>query len=98
MQIVADLLTQLKIDKLRWVGTSMGGLLGIALAGSTMKGRITHLVVNDIGPIVEPDAIKRITTYAGNPPVFDTLEELEEWFRTIYAPFGIKTDGGWRTL
>ncbi|HEX7929117.1 MAG TPA: alpha/beta hydrolase [bacterium] len=97
-KIALDLLAQLKIDKLRWVGTSMGGLLGISLAGGALKGRITHLVVNDIGPIVEPDAVKRIATYAGNPPVFDTLEALEQWFRTTYAPFGIKTDGGWRAL
>jgi pimeloyl-ACP methyl ester carboxylesterase len=97
-RIALDLLQQLGIDTLRWVGTSMGGLLGIALAGGALQGKITHLVVNDIGPIVEPAALQRIAAYAGNPPVFDTLAELERWFRTVYAPFGIKTDGGWRQL
>lgn len=97
-RIALDLLGQLGIGALRWVGTSMGGLLGIALAGGALKGRITHLVINDIGPIVEPAAVQRIVTYAGNPPVFDTLAELEGWFRTVYAPFGIKTEAGWRHL
>jgi len=97
-QIALDLLRQLGISKLRWVGTSMGGLLGIGLAGSVLKERITHLVLNDIGPIIEPAAVERIVAYAGNPPVFDTLAELERWFRTVYAPFGIKSDSGWRQL
>jgi pimeloyl-ACP methyl ester carboxylesterase len=97
-RIAQELLAQLGIGALRWVGTSMGGLLGIALAGGELKGRITHLVVNDIGPIVEPAAVQRILTYAGRPPVFDTLLELEQWFRTVYAPFGIKTGAGWRAL
>jgi pimeloyl-ACP methyl ester carboxylesterase len=97
-QIALELLAQLGIGELRWLGTSMGGLLGIALAGGALKGRITHLVVNDIGPIVEPAAVQRILTYAGTPPVFDTLLELEQWFRTVYAPFGLKTDADWRAL
>src|SRR5262249_12323009 len=71
-KIALDLLRQLHIDFLRWVGTSMGGLIGIGLAGGELRGRITHLLVNDIGPIVEPAAAQRIVSYAGNPPVFDT--------------------------
>jgi pimeloyl-ACP methyl ester carboxylesterase len=97
-QIAQELLGHLKIETLRWVGTSMGGQIGMALAGGRLKGRITHLVLNDIGPIVEPAAVQRILTYAGSPPVFDTLRELEQWFRTVYAPFGIQTDAGWRAL
>lgn len=97
-RIAVELLGQLGVDRLRWLGTSMGGLIGIALAGGALKGRITHLVLNDVGPIVEAGAAQRILTYAGTPPAFDTLRELEQWFRTVYAPFGIKTDAGWRAL
>ena len=97
-RIALELLQQLRIETLRWVGTSMGGLLGIGLAGGALKGRITHLVLNDIGPIVEPAAAHRIVAYAGSPPAFDTLGELERWFRTVYAPFGIPTESGWRHL
>ena len=86
------------VGKLRWVGTSMGGLLGMTLAGGTMKGRISHLVVNDIGPVLPRDAIDRIVTYAGNPPTFDTVAELEQWLRTVYAPFGKNTDAFWRRI
>jgi pimeloyl-ACP methyl ester carboxylesterase len=97
-QIAVTLLSQLQIHSLRWIGTSMGGLLGIALAAGSLRERITHLLLNDIGPVVEPAALQRIVSYVGHPPVFDTLKEMEQWFRTTYAPFGIKTDEGWRKL
>ncbi len=85
-------------DKLRWVGTSMGGLLGVTLAGGRLKGRISHLVVNDIGPWIPEEATGRIASYVGNPPAFDTMAELEDWFRTNYAPFGENPDSFWRRL
>ena len=87
-----------KIDKLRWVGTSMGGLLGMVLAGGRLKGRITHFVVNDVGPTLPQDAVDRIVTYAGNPPIFDTVMEMEKWLRAAYAPFGDNPDSFWRKM
>jgi pimeloyl-ACP methyl ester carboxylesterase len=93
-----ELLAQLQLDKVRWVGTSMGGLIGMAVAATALKERITHLVLNDVGPAIVPGAVSRILTYAGSPPAFATLPELEQYFRTIYAPFGIASDAGWRRL
>ena len=61
---------------LRWLGTSMGGLIGVTLAGGRLKGRITHLVINDIGPEVAREGVDRIASYVGNPPVFDRVSEL----------------------
>ena len=86
------------IGKLGWVGTSMGGLVGVTLAADRLKGRITHLVVNDIGPDIPKAGTGRIATYVGNPPVYDTIAEIEAWLRTNYAPFGPNTDAFWRRM
>lgn len=86
------------IASLRWVGTSMGALLGITLAGGRLRERISHLVVNDIGPVLPQAAIERIVTYIGDPPQFDTMAEMECWLRKVYAPFGANSDAFWRRM
>ena len=93
-----ELFTQLELTTARWVGTSMGGLIGMAVAATALKDRISHLILNDVGPAIAPGAVSRILTYAGSPPTFASLPELEQYFRTIYAPFGIASDAGWRKL
>lgn len=86
------------IARTAWVGTSMGGLLGVTLAAGRLKERITRLVVNDIGPAIPESATGRIADYVGNPPVFDHVSQLEHWLRTNYAPFGPNTDVFWRRM
>jgi pimeloyl-ACP methyl ester carboxylesterase len=86
------------IGAMRWIGTSMGGLIGVTLASGPLKGRISHLVVNDIGPWIPEAATGRIADYVGTPPSFDTVGELEHWLRTNYAPFGENTDAFWRRM
>jgi pimeloyl-ACP methyl ester carboxylesterase len=76
----------------------MGGLIGVTLAGGRLKGRITHLAINDIGPEVPREGTGRIASYVGNPPVYDTLSELEGWLRKNYAPFGENTPEFWRRM
>lgn len=93
-----ELFTQLELTTARWVGTSMGGLIGMVAAATALKDHISHLVLNDVGPAIAPGAVSRILTYAGSPPSFASLPELEQYFRTIYAPFGISSDAGWRKL
>ncbi len=83
---------------LDWVGTSMGGALGIRVAATTLAGRIGRLVINDIGPTFPDAPYQRIKTYIGNPPEFDTVTALEAYFRTIYQPFGAHTDAQWRHM
>ena len=97
-RIAQALVNQLGIDKMRWVGTSMGGALGIVAAATTLKGRITHLVLNDIGPALAAPAVERIKAYTGNPPQFDTVTELEQFFRTTYLPYGWQSDAQWRRM
>ncbi|MCB9993390.1 MAG: alpha/beta hydrolase [Hyphomicrobiaceae bacterium] len=86
------------IGKVRWVGTSMGGLIGVTLAGDRMRDRITHLVVNDVGPSIPVEATTRIAAYVGGPPEFDKVSELEAWLRKNYTPFGQNPESFWRRM
>ena len=97
-KLAVALLDHLGLDRVRWLGTSMGGALGLHAAAGALRGRIDKLVLNDIGPEVAPSAIERIRTYAGKPPAFDTVGELEGWFRVVYEPYGAMTDAQWRRL
>jgi pimeloyl-ACP methyl ester carboxylesterase len=81
-----------------WLGTSMGGSLGIRAASTSLAGRIERLIINDIGPTFPDAPYQRIKTYIGNPPEFPTVRALEEYFRTIYKPFGHHTDAQWRHM
>jgi len=92
------LLDQLGLAKVHWVGTSMGGAIGTLAAATTLRGRIQRLVLNDIGPSLAAPAIARIRAYAGNPQAFDTITELEQYFRQIYKPYGWLSDAQWRLL
>ena len=55
-------------------------------------------MLNDVGPQIADAAIARIRAYAGNPPAFATVGELEQYFRTVYKPYGALTDAQWRRL
>jgi pimeloyl-ACP methyl ester carboxylesterase len=80
-----------------WLGTSMGGLLGILLA-SLPRNPIRRLVVNDAGMLVPRAALERIATYVGNDARFDSLGGLEAHLRSDCAPFGALDDAQWRHL
>ena len=101
-RIAAALFDQLNIDQAHWVGTSMGGAIGMVCASGLfepgMKNRIQSLTLNDTAPQVADAAINRIRSYAGNPPAFDTVLELEAFFRTVYKPYGFLSDAQWRRL
>lgn len=91
----------LGLEEVRWIGTSMGGSLGIELAGGGLADRITHLVLNDVGPTPAEDeaadeGVERIIEYLTNPPTFKRLSELESYYRETYAPFSEMTDEEWR--
>ena len=72
-------------DTVDWVGTSMGGLLGIVMAAQP-KSPIARLVVNDVGPTIEPAAIERIRGYFGLDPTFATYQEIEQYIRASGLP------------
>jgi len=81
-------------DQVDWIGTSMGGLLGMVSAAQPGTP-ILRLVLGDVGPVVEPAALSRIRDYFGTDPSFDTYDEIEAYVRTISAPFGPLTDEQW---
>jgi pimeloyl-ACP methyl ester carboxylesterase len=92
------LLDGLHLDHCLWLGTSMGGAIGLLAAATELRGRIRRLVLNDIGPELAAPALDRIRRYVGDPPAFDTVRELEAFFRSAYAPYGELTDAQWRHL
>jgi len=97
-RVAVSLIDQLGIRELSWLGTSMGGAIGIRLAAGLLQGRIRRLVLNDIGPKLGDSAVERIRSYAGKPAQFDSVGELEAYFRTIYKPYGWLSDQQWRRL
>ena len=101
-RLAAELMDGLQIARAHWVGTSMGGAIGTVCAGGLaqprLRGRIQSLVLNDNAPRLSRPAIDRIRAYAGNPPAFDTVTELEAFFRQVYKPYGWLSDAQWRRL
>ena len=101
-RLAAELFDRLGIASAHWVGTSMGGAIGTVCAGGIvqpqMKGRIRSLLLNDNAPRLAEAAVQRIRDYAGNPPAFDTMAQLEAFFRTVYKPYGWLDDAQWRRL
>ena len=93
-----SLVNQLGLDRFHWIGTSMGGAIGTLAAAGALRGRLRRLVLNDNGPELAAAAIERIRSYAGAPASFATVTELEQYFRTIYKPFGWLSDAQWRRL
>lgn len=106
-QYVADMLALLAqlhgrapIARLDHVGTSMGGLIGIFLAAqpALSPAPVRRLVLNDVGPAVEFDAIARISGYVGQGGVYATVEEAAEMLLGISTGFGAHTPQQWRAL
>jgi pimeloyl-ACP methyl ester carboxylesterase len=89
------LLARLRGKSVDWIGTSMGGQIGMILAAQP-NTPIRRLVLNDIGPFVPKDAPRRLLSYAGNlPEPFESLAAAERYVREIYAPFGRLGDAEW---
>jgi pimeloyl-ACP methyl ester carboxylesterase len=98
VKLATALVDQLGLQQFHWVGTSMGGAIGTLAAATSLRGRIRRLVLNDNGPELAAPAIARIRSYAGQPLAFDTVSELEQYFRQVYKPYGWLSDAQWRQL
>lgn len=102
---VADmvaLLARLDVEQVDWVGTSMGGLIGLGLAAlprpDGVASPIRRLVLNDVGPAIRFEALQRIGTYLGKAPRFASVAEGAAYLRSISAGFGPHTDEEWLVL
>lgn len=99
-QYVADMVTvvaRLGCATLDWFGTSMGGLIGLVLAGLD-DTPVRRLLLNDIGPHLEEGGLARIAEYVGRAPRFATAEEGIAYLNGLTAPFGTHTAEQWRAL
>ena len=99
-QYVADMVTlvaRLNVAQVDWVGTSMGGLIGMMLA-SLPNTPVRRLVLNDVGPVIQPVALKRIGTYLGVPAHWATEEEAADALWAISQGFGPHTREEWLAL
>ena len=94
---MAALLAHLGADEVDWVGTSMGGLIGMLLAAQP-NTPIRKLVLNDIGPFISMASLQRIGAYVGADPHFADLQAAEAYFRRVHAPFGRLSDAEWRHI
>jgi pimeloyl-ACP methyl ester carboxylesterase len=99
-QYAADMVTllaRLDVESVDWLGTSMGGMIGMALAAQ-QQTPIRRLILNDVGPVIAAGALKRIGEYLATPPDFASPTEAEAYIRLIAEPFGKLTDAQWQHL
>lgn len=98
---LAVLLQQLRAQRpgvrIDWVGTSMGGLIGMGVAAQPLLAP-TRLVLNDVGPVVQWEALMRIGTYLGLDPDFDSAQAASDYLANISQGFGPHTPEQWRAL
>jgi len=94
---MSALIARLDVTDLDWIGTSMGGLIGMTLAAQAGTP-IRRLVINDVGPFVPKAALLRIADYVGLDNRFSSLAAVETHLRKVLAPFGPLTDAQWQHL
>jgi pimeloyl-ACP methyl ester carboxylesterase len=99
-QYVSDMVTliaRLNVDKVDWFGTSMGGMIGMVLGGLP-NTPIRKLLLNDIGPTIEPASLERIGEYVGKIERFATEQQAYDYLASISTGFGLHTPQEWRDL
>jgi pimeloyl-ACP methyl ester carboxylesterase len=99
---MVTLLARLDVVQIDWVGTSMGGLIGMALAAQVVRGNgrspVRRLLLNDVGPVIEPVFMQRLGQYLGQPMHWKTVDEAAEALRLISLGFGPHTREQWLAL
>jgi pimeloyl-ACP methyl ester carboxylesterase len=99
-QYVADmvsLVARMNVDRVDWVGTSMGGLIGLGLA-ALPNSPVHKLVLNDVGPTIQAVALHRIGSYLGLPAHWQTVDEAADALWAISQSFGPHTREQWLAL
>ena len=94
---MVTLLARLNVSAADWLGTSMGGLIGMLLA-SQANTPIRRLILNDVGPILSRDALQRIVNYVGVSHEFADIEAARRYARVIFAPFALQSESDWELL
>jgi len=94
---LVTLIARLDVKAVDWVGTSLGGMIGMALA-ALPDSPVKKLVLNDVGAVLGAASLHRIGAYLQQRPQLPTLEAAEAYIRVVYAPFGPHSDAEWRML
>jgi pimeloyl-ACP methyl ester carboxylesterase len=94
---MVTLIARLDVETVHWVGTSLGGLIGMTLA-ALPDSPVKKLLLNDVGPVVTAASIARIGAYVGKWPPLPTIEAAQAYVRAVSAPFGPHSDAEWRFL
>lgn len=97
MQLLAHLREKTGESAVDWLGTSMGGLIGMMIASSP-HSPITRLIMNDVGPRIPLTALQRLAEYVGKAPIFSSQKEVEDYLRIVASPFGALTDAQWQRM
>ena len=101
LSLLAHLQQAAPLQTLDWVGTSMGGLIGMALCGQPglpLPVPVRRLVLNDVGPVIEWQSLERIGQYLGQPARFDTLQQAADAMWAVSSSFGPHTPEQWLEL
>lgn len=101
LALLAQLQRNAPVSTLDWVGTSMGGLIGMAVGGTPglpLPAPLRRLVLNDVGPVIQWQALQRIGTYLGHPTRFDTLQQAADAMWAVSTSFGPHTPQQWLDL
>ncbi|OMH25702.1 alpha/beta fold hydrolase [Motiliproteus sp. MSK22-1] len=91
------LIARLNVKQVDWLGTSMGGLIGICLA-SLPGSPVRNLILNDIGPFISKESLQRIGAYVGQECRFWSHQEVEDYYRSIYPAYHGISDEQWHRL
>ena len=101
LQMLQQVHARAEIVRLDWLGTSMGGLIGMAVAASPalpLPAPLGKLLLNDIGPQLEWPALQRIAAYVGQPARFENPQQGVEALRALSAGFGPHSEAQWTAL
>ena len=94
---MVTLIARLDVEAVHWVGTSMGGLIGMALAAQP-NTPVRRFVINDAGPVIAKVSLERIATYVGIAPTFPSIDAADQYVRAISTTFGPHSHAQWRFL
>jgi pimeloyl-ACP methyl ester carboxylesterase len=94
---IGQLCRTLGLARVDWIGTSMGGIVGMIFA-ATNPTAIGRLILNDVGPSIDQSALAQIAAYVGLDLKFEGIEDVERHFRNIHAGFGSLSDDQWRHM
>ncbi len=97
MSDIITLIARLGAHNIHWLGTSLGGIIGMMLAAQP-HSPIKSLILNDVGMIVPSLALRRLQTYARNDKTFSSFHEAKTYFQTVFSPFGITEPEHWNHI